>query len=92
MIDFGTLHLPTAEPAAMTAAEWTDWPAHGWMLVASAFILLLFLPETGKLLPSLTGCLARSRGNLEIEHSVSNARSRNHIARAFWLVFLRRRG
>ena len=88
MIDFGTLHLPTADPAAMTAAEWTDWPAHGWMLVASAFILLLFLPETGKLLPALTGCLARSRGNLEIEHSVSNARSRNHIARAFWLVFL----
>lgn len=88
MIDFGTLHLPTTEPAALTAAEWTDWPAHSWMLVACAFIILIILPEIGKLLPALTGCLTRSRGNLEVEHSISTARSRNHIARMLGLIFL----
>jgi hypothetical protein len=88
MIDFGTLHLPTSEPAALAAAEWTDWPVHGWMLVACAAIILFSLPEINKILPAMAGCLARSRGNLEIEHSLSTARSRNTIARLLGLVFI----
>ena len=88
MIDFGTLHLPDAEPAALQASEWTDWPLHGWMLVVSALILLLILPEIYKLLPAMAGCLTRSRGNLEVEHSISVARSRGNIARILALIFV----
>ena len=88
MIDPGTLHLATEEPAAFTAVAWTDWPVHSWMLVACAFVILFILREVGKLFPSMAGCLARSRGNLEIEHSLSTARSRNNVARFLGLIFI----
>ena len=87
-MDFGILHMSMEQPAALAASAWTDWPAHRWMLVACAFIILFLLREIGKLFGVLAGCLVRSRGNLEIEHSLSTARSRNNVALLLGLVFL----
>lgn len=87
-IDLGTLHLPTERPASIAAAGWADIPEHGWMLVACAAFVLIILPELYKLMPSMLGCLVRSRGNIEVEHSVSTARSRNICARILALPFL----
>lgn len=58
------------------------------MLIVCALILLFILPEIYKLLPAMGGCLTRSRGNLEIEHSVSTARTRNNVARTLALFFV----
>lgn len=87
-MDFGTLHLPTERPAAIVAAGWGDVPAHTWMLLACAVIILFLLLEIYKLLPAMMGCLTRSRGNLEVEHSVSTARSRNTCARLLSATFI----
>lgn len=87
-MDFGTLHLPTERPAAIVAAGWGDVPAHTWMLLACAVIILFLLLEIYKLLPAMMGCLTRSRGNLEVEHSVSTARSRNTCARLLYVTFI----
>lgn len=87
-MDLGTLHLPTERPAAIVAAGWADIPEHGWVLIGAAVIILFLLPEIYKLFPALAGCLARSRGNLEVEHSVSTARSRNTCARLLSVTFI----
>ena len=87
-MDLGTLHLPTERPAAIEAAGWADIPVHTWMLLGCAAIILFLLLEIYKLFPALAGCLTRSRGNLEVEHSVSTARSRNTCARLLSVEFL----
>jgi len=87
-MDFGILHLSTQQPSAVQATAWTDWPVHSWMLIGSALLILLFLPEIYKLFPAMMGCLTRSRGNLEVEHSISTARSRSNVARMLVLIFI----
>lgn len=87
-MDLGTLHLPAERPAATAVMAWADWPEHTWMLLGCAAIILFLLLEIYKLTPAMVGCLARSRGNLEVEHSVSTARSRNTCARYLSLVFM----
>ena len=87
-MDFGTLHLPLERPAAIEAAGWADIPAHTWMLLACAVIILFLLPGIYKLFPALTGCLVRGRGNIEVEHSVSVARLRNTCARLLSVEFM----
>ena len=87
-MDFGTLHLPTERPATIAAAGWMDIPEHAWMLIGAAAIILILLPEIYKLLPAMTGCLVRSRGNIEVEHSVSTARLRNTCARYLSIMFM----
>lgn len=80
-MDFGTLHLGTQSVAAQSVLSWTDLPEHKWMLAAVALLLLFLLPELMNLLPTVIGALHRRRGNLEIEHSLSVARSRNFCSR-----------
>ena len=87
-MDLGTLHLPTERPAAIEAAGWADIPAHIWMLLGCAAIVLFILREIYKLFPALAGCLVRGRGNQEVEHSVSTARSRNTCARLLSVEFM----
>ena len=87
-MDFGTLHLPTEQPAAPLGAAWADAPEHGWMLIGAALLVLFIILELFKLMPAMTGCLLRSRGNLEVEHSISTARSRNVCARVLLVPFL----
>jgi len=87
-IDLGTLHLPTERPASVAAAGWADIPEHGWMLIGAAVIILFLLPEIYKLLPALAGCLVRGRGNIEVEHSVSTARTRSTCSRLLSVVVI----
>ena len=87
-MDFGTLHLSLERPAAALPAAWADAPVHAWMLIACAALILIILPELYKLMPAMMGCLVRSRGNIEVEHSVSTARSRNLCARVLAVPFL----
>ena len=87
-MNFGTLHLPTGRPAAELTAAWGDQPVFCWLLIGAGLIILFLLPELYKLFPSVTGCFIRSRGNIEVEHSISTARSRNLCARALVIPFL----
>lgn len=88
VVNFGTLHLPVSQPAAPISAAWADAPEHAWILIGTALLILAILPELFKLMPAMFGCLLRSRGNLEVEHSISTARSRNLCARILAVPFL----
>lgn len=84
----GTMNLASELPAAETSAAWADQPVYAWLLIAAALLVLFLLPELFKLIPSVSGCLIRSRGNLEVEHSISTARSRNQCARILLVPFV----
>lgn len=87
-MDLGVLHLSTDLPVAADAVAWSDYDANRWMLIACAGLLLLSIREIMKLTPSMLGCIVRSRGNLEVEHSVSTARSRNTCAFVLAIPFI----
>ena len=84
----GSLHLPTQARAVAESVAWADVPAHQWLLLGCALLILLLIPEIRNLLPALGGCLTRSRGNLEVEHSLSVARSRDQCARLLAIPLL----
>lgn len=88
VVNFGTLHLPVSQPAAPVSAAWADAPEHAWILIGTALLVLFIILELYKLMPAMLGCLLRSRGNLEVEHSISTARSRNVCARILVVPFL----
>lgn len=87
-MDLGTLHLPSEARAVAESVAWADVPAHQWLLLGCALLILLLIPEIRNLLPALGGCLTRSRGNLEVEHSLSVARSRDQCARLLAIPLL----
>lgn len=87
-MDLGTLHLPEQAPVLEKPFSWISVPEHGWFLVGAALLMLLLLPELLALMPSVSGAISRRRGNLEIEHSLSVARSRNYCARMLTVPFL----
>ncbi|MCR5519230.1 MAG: hypothetical protein K6F21_02760 [Bacteroidales bacterium] len=87
-MDFGTLHLPTEAPAASPALDWWDVPVHPWLVLGCAVLILFLLPGLYRLLPSVLSCLSRSRGNLEIEHSVSLSRTRNFYSRMLVIPYI----
>ena len=78
-MDWGTLHLPTV-PGTLPPALWADAVANRVMVVAMLAATLLVLRDYFRLWPLLSGCMVRSRGNIEIEHSLGMARSRNRCA------------
>lgn len=75
-MDWGTLHLPTS-PGALPPAVWADATVNRILVVVMLAAALQVLRDYLRLWPLLTGCLVRSRGNVEIEHSLGMARSRN---------------
>lgn len=75
-MDWGTLHLSTY-PGTLPPAAWADVVVNRILVVAMLAAALLVLRDYLRLWPLLTGCLVRSRGNIEIEHSLGMARSRN---------------
>lgn len=88
MTDFGTLHLSTEAPAAAQAVAWGDIPEMRALTVASALMILFLLPELYKMAAPVAGCLIRARGNIEVEHNLSTARSRNFCARMLLFPFI----
>lgn len=59
---------------------WIELPINRILVVAAMALALLVLRDYLKLLPLLSGSIVRYRGNIEIEHSVNQARSRNRCA------------
>ena len=80
-MDWGILHL-SGTPAPLPPEAWADVGVNRILTVAMLAVSMLVLKDYLRLLPLLGGCLVRSRGNLEIEHSVSQARNRNRCALA----------
>lgn len=86
--DFGILRLPTAAEEVTGATAWIDFGVNRVMMVIAVVLVVAFLKELFNIYPSIRGCLTRARGNLEIEHSLSTARSRNFCARICALPLL----
>ena len=85
-MDFGALHLPTL-PGPVPPELWADAGINRVLTVLALLAALLVLRDYFRILPVLGGCLVRSRGNIEMEHSVSMARARNRCALAGLLIF-----
>lgn len=75
-MDWGTLHLSTSA-GTLPPAVWADIVVNRILVVVMLAAALLVLRDYLRLWPLLAGCLVRSRGNIEIEHSLGMARSRN---------------
>ncbi len=80
-MEFGVLHLPTS-PAELPSAMWNELTVNRVLVVVAAVLAVLVLRDYVRLVPLLAGCLLRERGNVEIEHSVSQARNRNRCSMA----------
>ena len=78
-MEFGILHLPTG-PGPVPPELWAELGVNRILVVLMLAAALLVLKDYFRLLPLLGGCLVRSRGNMEIEHSVSQARNRGRCA------------
>ncbi len=76
---FGRLHLPVSPPG-VPAGLWADVTVNRVLVIAAAVLAILSLRDYLQLQPLLAGSLLRARGNIEIEHSVSQARNRNRCA------------
>lgn len=77
----GTLEMSTS-PLEKIASDtlWQDCIVNRAALIVTLILLLLELTDIIRLYPSLLRCIPLWKGNLELEHSVSLARTRNTIA------------
>lgn len=77
----GTLDMST-EPFSRIAGElqWGDILVNRIAVMTTLVLLILEIPDLIRLCPQLLRCLSRWKGNLELEHSVSLARTRNNVA------------
>lgn len=77
----GTLDMST-EPFSRIAGElqWGDILVIRIAVMTTLVLLILEIPDLIRLYPQLLRCLSRWKGNLELEHSVSLARTRNNVA------------
>lgn len=76
---FGRLHLPSSPPG-VPAEFWADVTVNRILVIVAAVLAVLSLLDYIRLSPLLAGCMLRERGNIEIEHSVSQAHNRNRCA------------
>ena len=77
----GTLDMST-EPLEYVARtlQWGDVMVNRIAVMVTIILLIMTLPDLIRLYPQLLRCLSRWTGNLELEHSVSLARTRNNVA------------
>ena len=77
----GTLDMST-EPLQYVAGtlQWGDVMVNRIAVMVLVILLILSLPDLIRLYPQLLRCMSRWKGNLELEHSVSLARTRNNVA------------
>ena len=76
---------PMAEPAAMQ--QWNDLLPNKIAVVLSVALVLIYLKDIIRLLPSLLYALDRKKGSESLEYNVSTARMRNTVARIYTLPF-----
>lgn len=77
----GTLDMST-EPLEYVARtlHWGDVMVNRIAVMVTIILLIMTLPDLIRLYPQLLRCLSRWKGNLELEHSISLARTRNNVA------------
>lgn len=84
----GELNMSTAPlEAAGDPAAWADCAVNHWAVVLTLVVLVLGLSDLFRLFPHLLRCMPLWKGNLDLEHSVSMARTRNYIALAAGMAF-----
>ncbi|MBO6169403.1 MAG: DUF4271 domain-containing protein [Bacteroidales bacterium] len=83
----GVLNMST-EPLGPSGAPllWGDSAVNHWAVILALVLFVLELSDLIRLYPHLLRCLSRWKGNLDLEHSVSLARTRNTIALVTGLV------
>lgn len=72
----------SAEPLAARAADpaWSDCIVNQVVVIVTIVLFLIELSNLLRIYPMLFRCLSRWKGNIELEHSVSMARTRNTVA------------
>ena len=84
----GTLEMSTTPlPQPDTVQMWGDCIVNQGAVIAAAILMVVVLSDLIMLFPQLLRCLSVWKGNLEIEHSVSLARTRNTVALVMALPF-----
>ena len=84
----GTLEMSTTPlPQPDAVQVWGDCVVNQVAVVVAVVLLVVVLSDLIMLFPQLMRCLSVWKGNLEIEHSISLARTRNTVALALVLPF-----
>lgn len=84
----GRLMLPQ-EPLeeSIKITGWGDILTNKILVVLSVVLLLVFLLDIIRFLPTASYCLKRAKGSINLEHSLSEAKNRNSLALLFILPF-----
>ena len=84
----GTLEM-SAEPLSRVPSEllWSECLPNRIAVVAALVLLVVELSDLLRLFPALLRCIPRWKGNVELEHSVSMARTRNTVALVAGVLF-----
>ena len=69
------------------AGAWGDLTVNRILAVVAVGLMILSLPDLLRLVPHLLYSFDRSRGSVELEHSLGTARTRNVAALSFALPF-----
>ena len=84
----GTLEMSTTPlPAPELVACWGDCGMNRFLLIVMLVLLLASIRDLLFIFPHLLRCFTRWKGNLELEHALSIARTRNGITAVMLLAF-----
>jgi len=84
----GRIVLPqTPGDALGSALSWGDYPLPRILVAVSVILLLIALVDLIRLLPDILEAVARWKGNVNLDHNLSIARTRDRVALAFCLPF-----
>ena len=85
----GILEMSTEPLLPAGAVEpWSAYPLNRVAVVLTIVLLIVELLDYLRVFPHLLRCLPRWKGNVELEHSVSLARTRNTVALVAALIFV----
>jgi len=87
MSDFGHLHLPTTPAEAPAEPLWSQITLNQVLIVVAVLLSIVAILDLIRILPTLKSCMIRSRGNVSMEHSMSQARMRNRCGAIMLLSF-----
>ena len=83
----GSLEMPTTPvPHEAATLVWGDCLVNRIALLVALVLFIIELADLIRIFPALLRCVSRWKGNLELEHSVSLARTRNTVALVTSLV------
>ena len=88
LFNSSTLEMSTSPLArAASGLAWGDVLSNRIVVIAVLVLLVLEIQDIIRLFPALLRCVPLWKGNLELEHSVSQARTRNTVSLVMGLLF-----